>query len=94
MVLRYLQMDVFAARPGMGNALGAVIGDFVGRPITLHRQNVGARKSEADQYRAARDHLRIPADILDAIYADPLMTYFFEKADLDALSARWSNSGA
>jgi PhzF family phenazine biosynthesis protein len=25
MVLRYLQMDVFAARPGMGNALGAVI---------------------------------------------------------------------
>lgn len=25
MALRYLQMDVFAARPGMGNALGAVI---------------------------------------------------------------------
>lgn len=83
--------DVLVLRTEMLDRLGAVLSDFVGHPLALTRRNVRGETPEVDRYCAVRARLRLPRDVLQAIYADPLMGVFYTEAEIAALVDRWAD---
>ena len=66
------------------------IGAFVGRPVTLSRENVREAAPEAALYAEVRRRLRLPAAVVDRLYAGPYVRLFFTPAEIERLRARWS----
>lgn len=64
---------------------------LVGTKITgLPRSNSTEDRRAADLYRAFRARLKLPTDLLDAIYDAPIIRHFYLPAEVDQMKARWA----
>lgn len=68
----------------------ATIGGFVGRPVALGRENVRARARGAALYAQVRARLRLPGELLDALYGDPWVRLFYTPPEIEGFRARWA----
>jgi hypothetical protein len=73
------------------SALPAILQNFLCWNIpTLVNSNVGAEKAYAEQYRNARENLRLPKEFVHSLYGDKMMRHFYSHAELDRMRQRWS----
>jgi len=60
----------------------------VSGPLELPRSNAGAGADHA--YESFIDSHRFPNDLVDAVYATPMMRHFYDAGQLDRFRARWA----
>ncbi len=63
---------------------------FVGRPVTLSRENVRAEGRGAALYDEVRSRLRLPGPVLDALYGSDWVRLLFTPAEVEGFRARWA----
>ncbi len=68
---------------------GAIISDFVGRPITIGDRNVAAEKSYADEYQAFVDRIDLSKEFVDQLLNSAYARHFWRKEKLDQLRKFW-----
>lgn len=51
--------------------------------------NTGLSRRSGDLYRAFVQSLRVPAHMLDRIYGDPVVRYFYSDQEVDGFRGRW-----
>ena len=66
------------------------LSEFVGRPLTIPRENVRAEGAHAALYAEVRERLRLPAATLDRLYASPWMRLLYTEAEIAGFRARWA----
>lgn len=64
---------------------------FLGNPepLILPRSNVGAEKSYRALYRTFVDQVRLPCELLDRCYSEPLVRHFYSPSEIVAMRRRW-----
>lgn len=68
-----------------------VITDFVGlaRPLEFDRLNITADKSYGPIYKAFKSQLEIPETLVERVYNDPIVKYFYSDDELDQFRTKW-----
>ncbi|HZR16251.1 MAG TPA: putative capsular polysaccharide synthesis family protein [Verrucomicrobiae bacterium] len=77
----------FEALPSLPKMLHEFLGCEV--PEVIHR-NVGSSKGYADQYAYVREHLHLPAALIEEKYSTPTMKHFYSNRERRAFALRWS----
>ena len=63
---------------------------FVGRPVTLSRENVRAEGRGAALYAEVRARLRLPGDVLDGLYGSEWVRLLYTPTEIERFRARWA----
>jgi hypothetical protein len=88
-VLLYRVEDLDPQAPAH-RALLAAASDFLGTAVAaLPQVNTAASRRSSGRYDAARQCLRLPASMLDAIYGVPVVTHFYAPAEIETFKRRW-----
>lgn len=75
--------------------LAASASAFLGVPIKeLPQLNATTSRRARHLYREFRAKLALPAEMLEAIYAEPLLNHFYTDAELASFKARWGDRQA
>jgi hypothetical protein len=71
------------------------ISSFLGLAgFRMLRSNLAGDKIYAGQYRATRDALRIPEEMLEQLYGSKYAQHFYSPTDLDKFRARWNKEAS
>ncbi len=84
--------DVLLLKTEALDGLGPVVSDFVGRPLAFARRNVRGETADDGRYRAVRQRLRLPREVLEGVYGDPLMRVFYGEDEIAAFVERWAEA--
>ena len=68
----------------------ATLSEFVGRPLTLSRENVRAEGPRAALYAEVRARLRLSGAALDRLYASEWVRLIYTEAEIAGFRDRWS----
>jgi hypothetical protein len=68
---------------------GAIVSDFLGRPITIGDRNVAGEKAYADDYQAFVDRIDLSKEFVDGMLNSAYAQHFWQKEKLDQLRKFW-----
>ena len=88
-LLLYRVEDLAPQAQGHGGLLAAAA-DFLGTPIaTIPQVNTAASRRSYERFKAAQAALRLPPDMLDAIYDAPVIRRFYSPAETEVFRQKW-----
>jgi hypothetical protein len=87
-VCRYEDLD--PDNPALSGILDAVSRLVGTRLDGLPQSNSTSGRRSRDLYQAFRERLKLPTDILDGIYAAPILSKFYRPEEIGQMRARWA----